>query len=250
MGTKVKSNKNVAFHAGASTAFAKIDSQTLAELEGLGNYSEALKWDGFDIAIQASEQDEDRALTDAAGAASRGYEQYGGAVSAFHPVPGDTSSVYRRLLNLIGALHTEIVATIRPGIPASTPWAAGQVYTAFGLIVDAPRHQRGDKNRFYTRNLKAKSGVGVNRIVPSLVPSKVTTTPPSPSVAVGKSAQLRSVYEGRNITVGAVYRVADESVAVVTKHGKIIGLKAGSTTVTATYPGSAAGTPVTITVTT
>lgn len=244
-----ESNKRIAFSLGPVSAVADVEDATLAELGTLTNVSEATKWDGFDFNLEASARDEDRALTDAVGAAERGYDQYGGNVSFFTPEADDTSSIYRRARNLVSGLHTQLIATLRPGLPASTPWAPGQVYNIFKVITDANRHLRGDKNRFYTIALKSRGAVGVNRIVPSAIPKPVDITPAGPiTVGVGESVQLRAEYEGNDITVGARYQVDDQSIAVVTKHGIVIGLTAGSTTVTPSFPGSAAGTPITITV--
>lgn len=245
---KVKSNKNTGLWIGPRSAIADLLKPTLAELRALTNVSEATKWDGYDFGPEASDQDEDRALTDAAGAATRGYEQFGGTIAFFTPQPTDLSSIARITRNLVSTPHTELVIVQRDGYPANAPWAAGQVFNAFHVITDANSHQRGDKNRYYTIDFKPKGNVGINRIVPSATPTAVATTPASLTVGVGKSVQIRSTYEGNNITVGAIYRIDDESVAVVTPHGKVIGVAAGTANVTVTYPGSAAGTPKTVTV--
>lgn len=245
---RLKSNKNVALFIGPSNAIANIEAPTLAELNTLTNVSEATKWDGYDFNLEASEQDEDRALTDAAGAASRGYDQYSGPISFYTPQPTDPSSIYRDTRSLVSTPHTELVIVVRDGVAASAPWDEGQVFNAYRVISDANRHQRGDKNRYYTIDFKSKGGVGVNRIVPSASPTGVTIGPTTPTVAVGASVQLTATYEGNNITVGARWVSANEAIAIVTKHGKVIGVSAGSVNISATYPGSAAGTPKSVTV--
>src|SRR5690606_16979011 len=110
---------------------------TLAELQTLTNVAEAVKWDGYDFGSQPSEQDEDRALTDAAGAATRGYENFGGPIAFFTPTPSDTSSVYRSARNLVSTPHTELVVVTRDGLAASTAFAAGQVVNVYHVITDA-----------------------------------------------------------------------------------------------------------------
>lgn len=247
MATKIASNQNTALHLGPATAVADPRDPKLAELLTLTNVSEAVKWDGFDFNVEASEQDEDRALTDAAGAATRGYENFGGNVSFFKPQPTDTTSVYRQARNIAAKMHTLLSAVQRDGLPASTPFAAGQVVNVFHVISDARQEQRGDKNRYWTTNMKAKGYVGINRIIPSAVPTAVTITGGT-AVTVNAAIQLRATYEGNNITVGAEWRSSDESVAIVTKHGIVIGVSAGTANITATYPGSAAGTAHAITV--
>lgn len=238
---KISSNGNTLFAIGPVTAVASKLNPQLVELLALTNVSEATKWDGFDFNIEASEQDEDRALTDAAGASTRGYENFGGNVSFYKARSDDASSIYRQARNIAGKMHTELTAVQRDGLPASTPFAAGQVVNVFHVISDARQEQRGDKNRYWTTALKSKGFVGINRIVPSAVPTAVAITGAA-AVTADATVQLKAVYEGNDITVGAEWRSSDESVAVVTKHGIVIGVSAGTAEITATYPGSAAST--------
>lgn len=245
--TKIGSNKNTGLWIGPRAAIADILSPKLAELLTLTNVSEAAKWDGYDFGLEPSETDEDRELTAAAGASSRGNESFGGSISFYTPTPADASSVYRKARNLVSVPHTELVIVQRDGLPASEPFAAGQVINVYHVITDANAHARGDKNRYYTISFKPKGFVGVNRIVPTATPKAVTVTGDA-AVGVGESIQLKANYEGNDITIGAQWRSSDESKAVVTKHGIVIGIDGGEVDITATYPGSAAGTEKTITV--
>ena len=244
---KINANKNTLLAIGPKSAVADVLKPTLAELSSLTNVSEAVKWDGYDFGVQASEQDEDRALTDAAGAASRGYENYGGSVNFFSPVPSDTSSVVRQARNLVSKPHTELAAVTRDGYPASEPFAAGQGENTYHIITDANSEQRGDKNRYYTIGMKAKGFVGVNRIIPSSPATAVTITG-SATVDVDEAVQLKAMYEGNNITIGAQWVSSDESIAIVTPHGLVIGVSDGEVEISATYPGSAVGPAFEITV--
>lgn len=244
---KINSNKNTGLWIGPKSAVPDVLKPTLAQLNTLTNVSDATKWDGYDFGIEASEQDEDRALTDAAGSATRGYENFGGGIAFFMPRPTDTSSIYRVARNLVAVPRTELVIVQRDGYSASTPFAAGQVINVYHVITDANAHQRGDKNRYYTIDFKPKGFVGVNRIIPSASATAVVLSGAA-AVTVGTAIQLKAAYEGNDITVGAEYLSSDESKAVVTKHGWVIGVSAGSVNITATYPGSAAGTAKAITV--
>lgn len=244
--TKIASNKNTLFSVGPKTAVPDVLDPTLAQLNATTNVSEAVKWDGYDFNIEASDQDEDRALTDAAGAATRGYENFGGSVAFFTPPPG-ANGIYRDARNIVATPHTELVAVQRDGYAASAPFATGQVVNVYHVITDAKAEERGDKNRYYTIDFKPKGFVGVNRIIPSAVPTAVTITGTA-SAEVGESTQLHAAYEGNDITVGAQWRSSDESVAVVTPHGIVIGISNGTADITATYPGSAAGDATEVTI--
>lgn len=245
---KINANKNTLLALGPISAIADVLKPTLAGLKTLENVSEATKWDGYDYGIQASEQDEDRALTDSATASSRGYENFGGSIAFFSPTPDDKSSIVRKARNLVSSPHTELAVLTRDGYPVSTPLAVGQVVNVGHTITDANSEQRGDKNRFYTIEFKNKGFIGVNRIIPSATPTAVAVTGGT-TVTVGATIQLKAMYEGNNITIGADWVSSDESVAVVTRHGIVIPVSAGSADIRATYPGSAAGTAKAITVT-
>src|SRR5690606_38511975 len=118
--TKINSNKNTLLALGPIDGVDSVLTPTLAEAQATTNVSEAVKWDGYDFNVEASDQDEDRALTDSATAATRGYENYGGSVAFFKPTVTDTSSVYRQARNLVAKPHVELFAIQRDGIPAST----------------------------------------------------------------------------------------------------------------------------------
>lgn len=245
--TKVPSNKFTMFELVAKSSIPDVLRPTLAQLLTAKNVSDAVKWDGYDFNIDASDTDEDRALTDAANAATRGYENFGGSVSFYEPTPTDTTSIYRQARNLVSVPKTELAAIQRDGMPASAAFAAGQVVNTYHVITDANSRERGDKNRYYSIDFKPKGYVGVNRIIPSAAPTAVTITGTA-TVTVGKATQLKATYEGNRITTGATWVSSDETKAIVTPHGLVIGVAAGTAQITATYPGSAAGTATAVTV--
>lgn len=244
---KIKSNKNTALFVGVKSAVPDVLAPTLAQLNTLLNASDHVKWDGYDFGVEASEQDEDRVLTDSATAASRGYENFGGPISFFPPLTTDTTSTARQVRSTVSTPHTELVTVQRDGYAADAAWDEGQVFNAFHVITDANAELRGDKNRYYSIDFKNKGFAGINRIVPSAVATAVAITG-TPAVSVGESIQLKAAYEGNDITVGAVWVSSDETVAIVTPHGRVIGVSAGTADISATYPGSAAGTPTEVTV--
>lgn len=245
--TKISSNKNTGLFAGVKSAVADVYKPTKAELDTLTNASDDTKWDGYDFKIDSSDTDEDRVLTDSSTTSTRGYENFGGSISFFPPLPTDSTSKARVVRQLVSTPHTELVLAQRDGYPASAAWAAGQVFNDYHVITDANNEQRGDKNRYYSINFRQKGGVGVNRIVPSAVATAVAITGGS-TVTAGASIQLKGTYEGNDITVGADWVSSDETKAVITPHGRVIGIAAGTVNISATYPGSAAGTPKSITV--
>ena len=70
----------------------------------------------------------------------------------------------------------------------------------------------------------------------------------SAPVVVGAPKVVKVSYQGRNITIGAKYASSNEAVVKV-RHGILIPVAAGSATLTVSYPGAAALTPIAVTVT-
>lgn len=244
---KLNANKNTALFLATIASVSDVRTISAAELATFTNASDHVKWDGYDFGIEASDQDEDRVLTDSSTAATRGYENFSGPISFFPPAIGDTSSTAYTVRSLVSTPHTELAVLQRDGYAADAAWAAGQIYNSFHVITDANKELRGDKNRYYSIDFKSKGYTGINRIVPSGSPTAVTITGTA-SVNVDETTQLRAAYEGNDITIGATWVSDDEAVAIVTPHGKVIGVSAGTANISATYPGSAAGSPTVVTV--
>jgi len=99
-----------------------------------------------------------------------------------------------------------------------------------------------------TTNISAASGV-VSGTVPLLVSSStltsVTLTPGTSTMAVGSTSNFRALAhysDGNSVTVGTDvdWSSSDPTVATINAQGTITGLKAGSTTITATLGGQSA----------
>ena len=250
---RVLSNKKVTVWLGPDSGIADYEAPTLAEVTAMVNVSEAVKWDGFDFNISASDQGDDRSLVDQAGSQSRSYDQFGGAIAFFTPKPGDTTSILRVTRNIVKTPRTRLAVVIRTVTLNSAGIAVGDEVNAYRTITDANSHVRGDISFSYTINFIGQDDIGVNCIIPSAVPTAVTALPPGSvttpiSIAVGGTSFSTAQYEGRNVTVGAIWVSDAPLVASVSKHGIVVGLTAGTANVNATYRGSAAGTARAVTV--
>ncbi len=119
----------------------------------------------------------------------------------------------------------------------------------FRVITDETQHNRNDASRTLGIGLKIQDNALVNYIVPASTPTAVAITPAGPlALGVGDLIFLEAAYQGRNVTVGAIYSSSNEEIFTVTANGIVIGVAVGSATLTVTTPGSAAGTPITVTV--
>ncbi|QIK61799.1 hypothetical protein G7068_16160 [Leucobacter viscericola] len=246
--TRVTSNKNVEVRLGVETAIANIDAATEAEINALVPARAAMRWDQFDLNVQASSMDEDPTLEDEAGAQMRALLQFGGTASFLTPKPGDTG-IIKQIHDLVIVPHSKLVVAIRGVLPISTPAEAGQVWNLYRVITDAETHERADTGYSFKVNFRPLGQAGINAIVPSSPATSVTLTPVGGSTAtIGKPLCLNALYEGNDITVGAQYTSSDDAVLEPLPHGWAIPKTAGTASITATYPGSAPGTPLSITV--
>jgi hypothetical protein len=176
MSNKVLSNQRVAVRAGLASAISSWAHPTLAELTALTDVSGAVNWNSFDLNIQASDQKDDRTLTDAAGAQSRSpYVNFGGNLQFVMPRTDDSASVFRTAYNIFSTMRVELVVAVRYGKLNSVAPAAGDRWTFYHVIVDQVSFGQGDVSKFYQVNLKPRDDIAVNYIVPVATPTAITT---------------------------------------------------------------------------
>ena len=255
MDTRVLSNQRVAWFAGpaSSVPAASYESgPTLAQLQSLTNISEATKIDGTDFNIEGSEQSDDRSFLDAAGSQSRSYDAASGNIEIYTPAKGDTTSIFAETWDILSPTRTPLTIAQRVVKQAASPLEAGDEINLFSVLTDERVHNRNDVSRTLGIGLVLQGNMLVNYIVPS-------ETPTAPAVTVENGADLETLavddvafvtveYEGRNITVGATYVSSDEGVFRVLSNGVILATGIGTATLTVSYPGAAAVTPITVTV--
>lgn len=248
--TRVLSNQRVSVFIGPASGIANwTNGPTIAEGAALLNVSGAVNWDAFDLNLAKSDASDRRTLTDAAGAKARSFNNFGGSIEFVTPKPSDTSSIYRQTYNILKGDRVDLAVVIRTVTLNSAALAAGDVVNVYHAMSDSQALKRTDTDYGYAIKFLPQDDVGVNCIVPSSTPTKVTLTPtPTGTATVGTPVFLKAIYEGNNITVGATYAVDDATKGTVTPHGILIPAAVGSISVTATYPGSAAGTPTVFTI--
>lgn len=246
---RVLSNKRVAVRIGPDTAIADYQNPQLDEILSLTNVSGAIRWDGFDLNVEASSQGDDRTLEDEAGSQIRLFTQFGGSISFLTPKDNDTSSVVRVTRELVKTPHTKLAVAVRELILNSVGVVVGQVWNVYRVITDANRHARAETGYSYAINFRPQDDVGINRIIPPATPVAVTLTAVgSTSGPVGTPGFVRAAYLGNNITIGAEYVSSDPDVVEIAPNGAYIRKATGSADITATYPGSLPSTALEITV--
>lgn len=253
MPTRDLSNKRVTLALGAANAVSAFYSPTLAELRAFLNASEATRWDGFDLGMQESDQTDDRSLADDAGATIRGFAQFGGGIPFFYPKKSDTGSILRQVFNLTKTPRTELILWERVGwVDNNVVLNAGDCINLYRVLTDGfTPDTEGDGGYAYILNMLAKGDVLTWFVVPAATAVAPTLVGGSATVSgvVGSAALRGLAYQGQDITARATWTSSDDTVATVRK-GVIAFLKAGTATITPSYPGAAAvASPITVTVT-
>jgi hypothetical protein len=248
MSTKVLSNQRVAVRAGLASSIADWSNPTLAELTALTDVSGAVNWDSFDLNIQASDQQDDRTLTDGAGAQSRGFTNFGGNIQLVNPRPEDTASVFRQAYNIFSTPRVELAVAVRYGPLNSVAPAAGDRWTFYHVITDAVAFGENDVSKFYQVTLKSRDDIAVQHIVAPGTAVTITIAALASTVTVGNLVFVSAAYQGWDITKAATWVSSDESKLVQVHPGIFLAVAAGSPTVKAQYPGATESTTTAITV--
>lgn len=250
--TKILTNQYLGWFVGPSSSIPVANwssGPTLTQLQALANCSVGLSTSGTTFNFQASSSVADRSYADAAGSESRSYSQCGGKLNAYTPSKGDTTSTYATTYAAIGVPRTPLVIMMRPVVAQANAIAAGDEVNLFNVITDARTHQRSDSSRTLEVDLLPQDYMIANYVVPSSTPTAPAVTPSGAlAVTLGTPKFLKVAYEGRNITVGAKYVSSDVNIFEITNHGVIVPHAAGSATLTVSYPGAAALTPIAVTV--
>lgn len=249
MSTKVLSNQRVTVLAGPAAGIADWSDPLLSELNALTNVSGAVNWDSFDLNIKASDQKDDRTLTDGAGAQSRSpYTNFGGVLELVHPRVDDLASVYRTAYNIFATPRIELVVAVRYGKLNSLAAAAGDVWTIYHVITDATAFGKNDVSRWYKITLVAQDDVAVGFIVPAASPTAVTITVVDNTVAVGDLVFASAAYQSHDITKSATWISSDETKLVQVHPGIFKAVATGTPTLKGHYPGGTDSGATTVTI--
>lgn len=248
MSTKVLSNQRVTVIAGLASGISNWKNPSLSELAALTNVSGAVNWNAFDLNIKASDQKDDRTLTDGAGAQSRGFTNFGGNLQFVTPLVTDTASIYRTTYNIFSTPRVELVVAVRYGKLNSMAPAAGDRWYIYHVITDVVAFGQNDVSKFYQVSLVPRDDVLANYIVPAAVPALVAVTPLAAAGTVGKVVFISAAYQGWDVTVSATWASSDESKVLQVHPGIFLCKSSGSAGITAIYPGGTISAPTTITV--
>lgn len=248
---RVTSNQRIMWRLGPDSGITWT-APTLAQVAALDHLSDAIKIDGTDYNIEASEQQDDRSFADAAGSQSRGFAQFGGTIAGFTPPQNDSTSNFAKAHALLATPRVKLAVAQRFVESIALAPAAGQEWTISRVMTDSEEQVRGEVSYSYATGLQPQDDILVNYILPSAVPTAVTITPSAAitDAAVGDIIFVKAAYEGRNVTAGAEWASSDETVIVSHGHGIFECIATGAgVELTADYLGGVESTAVSVDVT-
>lgn len=240
MPKRALSNKLIQVLVGPRSMVADPSAPTEAECASLLHISAAVRWNGLDFGMQASDKVDDRSLDDDASAQLRGFAQYGGGVPVFFPKITDTGSILRKAFTLFREQGTELIWIERVGWgTTSDEVVGGDNVNSYVIVTDGFKPDaEGDGGYAYILTMLAQGLAFPWTIVAENSPSPVTIDGAATrNVAVDGTTLLRAHYLGNDVTKRATWRSSDDTVVRVEK-GILVGEKAGTATIYADFAGA------------
>lgn len=230
-----------------TNGFSNWLSPTAAEINAGLDISDAVSWNDLDFGIQASNQNDDPAITAKSNVQTRGASQYGGSISFYYPAAfNDTSNKYSNVFEALKTPGTQGYIVIRIDgeeltTTASTTSNPGTIANVNDLV-HVFRVQTGgwtnvvtgeDAFRF-TISFLSKGQSSVYTVVRTTV-ATVVVAPATATVATGAKQALTATVLTRDYTRGVKWTSSDVTKATVSANGVVSRSASGAVTITATF---------------
>lgn len=246
--TKAQSNGNVTVWWVPAAGIADYRSPTAAEINAGVDLTDAIAWDGFELGASDSNDVDDRSLRDLGNAVTRGFQQFAATIPFFRSAnPQDPTSDYTiafetfREPRVYGYLITRVLQ-VAPS--TAVPAAAGEWISVFKFVGDyIADDTEGEDSYKFTVGFLPQGEIKVYTQVKTALP--VVVAPATLALDVDEAGLLTATLGGKSITQGAAWTTSAPNVAQVTPNGVVIGLSAGTATISANHPAATgAGTSV------
>jgi hypothetical protein len=248
MPTRDLSNRRIQIWLGLASALTDFTRVNVTQLNGMLQCAPAIRWDGLDFGMQASDQIDDRSLDDDATETLRSFLQFGGAMPFFFPKVTDTTSILRQVFNLVKTRGTELAVIERIGfVDRKTPAAAGDWVNIYKVMTDGYQPDtEGTGGYAYLQTMLPRGSAQPWTVVDAATPTAVTIAGGAVTGAAGTLALRRATYEGNDVTRNADWQSTNQAVAIV-NDGIIEIVGTGTASVTAKMPGSLISTALSVT---
>lgn len=250
--TRVQSNGNINVYLVPASGVADYRSPTAAEIAAGINLSEAIAWDGFELTASDSNDVDDRGLMDAGNAVTRGFQQFAASIPFFYPKdlndPTDPATIAFEALARQTRQTWYLITKVLQGTTGTpTPAVAGEWVSVYKFMSDYTSDDtEGEDSYKFTIGFLPQGQVKVYTQVKTALP--VVVAPATLAVDVDEAAIATATLGGKSITQGATWTSSDPSVARVTPNGVVVGVSAGTATISASHPAATAAGTVTVTV--
>lgn len=257
--TKVTSGGNLIMRWGLAGFAANWKKPTVAEVNATLDITDSVAWADLSFGAQASNQVSDPSIADTGNVQTRGFAQFGGAISFYYPRTynnaADANSNTFEALDVPGTTGYVLVKADGAITPAGTRTAtAGDFWDIYKVMTDGWADVvTGETGFKYTITFLPQGDLWVNANVNTSVTVTASITGGN-SFTVGQKKPGVAYLAGRQVHTdgypgGFSWTSSDTTKVTVDANGVVIGVAAGSATVTATWVASGtASTGISVTV--
>lgn len=235
-------------------AFANELSPTVTEANAALDIADGVSWNDLDTLIQASNTNNDPAITSKSNIADRGAAKYGGHISFYHPkLYGDDSNLYsviydalktpRTVGYLIWSIDGDLSENNTPLYSggATRDFAAGDIVTVMKVITGGYADAIVGEEAFrYTINFLPQGVLASNTVIRTSTVTVVVTPATLAATVVDGPVQLNATVNGRQYTRGLSWTVDNATLGTVSQNGVVTPIAAGVLTVTGTFDATGA----------
>lgn len=255
---RLPASGNIRMWFGPENAFSNWRSPTATEINAILDISDAVSWNDFDFGVQASNTQDDPAITAKGNVQTRGAGQYGGSLSFYYPkLFNDASNKFSTVFEALKTPGTvgylvmrvdgeELLTTASTSAQPGTIANVNDFVHVFKVQTDGwTQEVVGDDAFRYTISFLSKGQMAPYTLVRTTA-ATVVVAPSTATVAIGAKAALTGTVLGRPYTQGLVWTSANPANVAVSANGVVTRIAAGSTVVTATFANTGASATATI----
>jgi len=231
-----------------TAAQAKAPSTTLLNNTSVAqDLSPAIAWQDFSLASDASDTVEDRGITDAGNAQSRGFSNFSGTLAFFRDITqgngvADATSDYVKAFATFRTPRTYGYLVLRIAEKKwNAPFAAGDHVSVYKMIADIITDDAtGDDSVKFSVSFLPQGIMYPYTVVQNATPDAITGVPATKSAAAGSKDVLLPLLSGTDVRQLAVYTTSDATKVQVSANGVVTNVAAGTANITVQVPGATA----------
>lgn len=246
--TGVTSGGNLVMRWALPGFAANWKKPTVAEMNATLDITDSVAWADLGFGAQASNQVSDPSIADTGNVQNRGFAQFGGAISFFYPRnynnAADANSNTFEALDVPGTLGYVLVKADGLITPAGTRTATlGDFWDIYKVMTDGWADVNTGETGFkYTITFLPKGDLWVNAWV-GTTPTVTASIVGGNSFTVGQKKPTIAYISGRQVHTdgysgGFTWSSSDSTKVSVDANGTVVGVAAGSATVTARWEAS------------